>query len=114
MSEDKGTKRQTVILWLSRHPMQNSQIQELEQVFGDVRIVQVKKTHADIPGILSLAEEHHADEIVAVLPLSLVARLCQTRFKPILSVPKLGKYPVHDHFERILSVDVVSEPLGRH
>ena len=80
-------------------------------MFGEVKIVQVKKTHGDIPEILNLAEEHHADEIVSVLPLSLIARLCQTRFKPIIPVPKLGKYPEHDHFERVLSVDVVSVPL---
>lgn len=85
-------------------------------MFGEMGVVQVKKTHANIQEILDLAEKHHADEIVAVLPLNLIAQLCQTRYKPIRPVMRHGndpQYPTHDHFERILSVDVVSVMLRK-
>jgi len=118
MKEGKTT---THILWISRHPIRDEQIEEIHTLFtegGGVAVTQVSRTFRGADEIVTLAEEMEADEIVAVLPLNIIAQLTQTRYKPIRAVmhrhvdETTGKVTfMHSHFERVERVDVVTMPL---
>lgn len=120
MSEGKKAKQ---ILWISRHPIRDEQLAELNTLFteeGAVTVTQVSRMFKSAREIVSLAEEIEADEIVAVLPLHLMAQLTQTRYRPIRPVmhrhvdPETGEITfLHSHFERVERVDVVTVPLAR-
>jgi len=71
------------ILWLSRHSPLPAQIKELKKKFGDVQIIQYNKKVRDSQHVLELMRKYEADEIVAVLPLSIIARLCELGIKPL-------------------------------
>lgn len=58
----------TRILWLSRHKVQDNQRKELEQIFGDYKIVIRKTTVSSAQDIVNLMEENNCDEVVPVVP----------------------------------------------
>jgi len=102
---------------LSRHEPQEEQIRELEGVFGEIEIVQVSKTVSGAMEVLELMQEHRADEVVAVLPLGLVAELTEKGVHPIRAVmnrelnDKGEAIFKHNHFERVMRVSFISHPL---
>jgi hypothetical protein len=117
MNEGKKPIR---ILWISRHPIRDEQLSELHGIFGMYSVTQVSRTFKSAAEIVVLAEEMEATEIVAILPLHLMAQLTQTRYKPIRAVmhrhvdPETGGVTfLHSHFERVERVDVVTVPLVR-
>ena len=105
------------MLWLSRHEPQEEQVEELERVFGEIEIVQVSKTVSGAIDVLSLMQEHSADELVAVLPIGLMAELTERGVHPIRAVmsrevnDKGEAIFKHDHFERLMRVSFLSHPL---
>jgi hypothetical protein len=113
-------RKSTKILFLSRHSLEQKQIDELRTCFGEIEIVQVKDLVMSGNHVIQMARELNADEIVAVLPLNIIAEILQQRrYKPIVAVSERARInartgkPVfsHDHFDRIESVTVVSHPL---
>ncbi len=120
MNQEQTTKKPIRILWISRHPIQAAQLDELRDRFGvDVEIVQIRATFRNLDEIVAAAEREHADEIVAILPLKLLAALCTTRWKPIRPVMKplndTGKGDAtefeHLRFERVDSIQLVTHPI---
>lgn len=105
------------ILWLSRHEPEQKQIKELQDIFGYIEIVQIKTTVENADEVIKYMEEHGCSEVVAVLPLNIIAQLTAKGIKPIRAVMEREVLPngdvkfKHQHFERILKVEVVSVPL---
>lgn len=105
------------MLWLSRHEPQEEQVSELERIFGEVEITQVSKTVSGTPEVLNLMQEHGAEELVAVLPIGLIAELTEKGVHPIRAVMKRELNEKgeaifsHDHFERIMQIGIISHPL---
>jgi hypothetical protein len=106
------------VLWLSRHEPTEPQIKELKRILGNVNINHISATVKDVDDVLSLMREHHIDELVAVLPLSLIADLTRKGVQPLRAVMhrqllESGDVKfTFDYFERIeRGVEIVSTPL---
>jgi len=104
------------ILWLSRHAPQSAQINELEDVFGEVEIIQVAAIVNNADDVISLMRKYKVDDIVAVLPLTIIAAITYRGIHPIRAVMKKSNEGsettfIHDHFDRIEHVTVTSHPL---
>lgn len=106
------------ILWLSRHSANNKQIKELEEVFNDtVDIIKVSATIQTPREVKDLMAKFKCDDVVAVLPLSMLAKMTNIGIRPLRAVmsrelDNQGE-PVfhHEYFERIFDVNVVSRSL---
>lgn len=81
--ETPSTKPKTVVLWVSRHPPLQAQIQQLEQKLGAVTIIQVSGVIPNADFVVDVARRYNAKIIVPVLPLSFIARLAEL-------TPKMG------------------------
>jgi len=109
--------RKRRVLWLSRHEPQEKQIKELEKVFGGIEIVQVSKTVSGAMEVLKLMQENETDELVAVLPIGLIAELTEKGVHPLRAVMKRELNEegeaifTHEYFERVMRVDIISHPL---
>jgi len=109
--------RKRRVLWLPRHEPQEKQIKELEKVFGGIEIVQVSKTVSGAMEVLKLMQENETDELVAVLPIGLIAELTEKGVHPLRAVMKRELNEegeaifTHEYFERVMRVDIISHPL---
>ncbi len=131
------------IVWVSRHPPLEAQVEELKKMFGAVDIVQISKTFRDAGEVFEMVKREKPEIAVAVLPLSMLAQflpLCKrenidvwmARMDPVHECdghcgefdPKrdvwlpirgsnLGRHLRFSRFERILNVKVITEPIER-
>jgi len=120
----------TTILWLSRHPPLPKQIAELDRIFwnpddGNPSIVIHRGPVRDAEHVLNLLSETKADEVVAVLPLTIIQRLTRIGVRPIWAEMELVGDPAKadyvdpgskrayrfKEFRRIKSVRIEFEPL---
>ena len=60
------------VLWISRHPPSQEESEELLLLLGAHTVTQVQGVSRDTDAIPNLLEEHQPDQVVAILPLSLV------------------------------------------
>ena len=67
----------TVVLWVSRHYPLKTQINALRMKLGKVRIIQVNGIVPSAEYVIELARKYGAKVIVAVLPLSFIAKLVE-------------------------------------
>lgn len=108
------TKR---ILWFSRHEPQQKQVEDLHEIFGDIEIIQESKSVSSAKEVVEIMKLHGCDEVVAVLPMHLYAELLSFGIKPLKAIMKRiikendSVEFIHDHFERILKVEVMTERL---
>lgn len=79
-------KRKVKILWLSRHKPLESQISTLKEVFGDVEVVQDPRPFDSAEEIAERFRKGGFDELVAVAPLSVIAKLIELGIKPLFAV----------------------------
>jgi len=79
------------ILWLSRHDPLKSQRRELENLFGEILLLQDSNPFSNAREILKRFREGGFDEIVAVAPLSVIAHLTEFGIKPIWAEMKQVK-----------------------
>ena len=70
-------KGQTKVLWVSRHPPIPAQIRELDRVFNGTTIYQLTGRIPNAEYIDEVAKTLNIKYIVAVLPLSMIARLTE-------------------------------------
>lgn len=109
----------TNILWISRHSVTKEQYDELELAFGKINIIPRNITISHPRKIKELMAECNCQEVVAVLPLSMIAQLPSTGITPIRAVMTRkmnSKGEVvynHDHFEVVEEVIVKAHPLLR-
>lgn len=107
----------TRILWVSRHAPTQPQVDELQQVFGPVDIVQESITIGKASEVKDLMERHNAAEVVAVLPVHLLAELTRLGIRPIRAVMERQLHNdgsvdfIHQRFERVERVEIVTSPL---
>lgn len=71
------------ILWLSQHKPLPRQIAELERLFGEVLISQDVNPFENAEEIVRRTQKGRYDDVVAVAPLSVIARLCEFGLKPL-------------------------------
>lgn len=65
------------VLRLTRHEASPEQVEALRRAFGeDVEVVQVSETVAGAAVVKALVQAHGADVLEAVLPLPLLAEVC--------------------------------------
>ena len=126
---NNATKKITRVLWFSRHNLTNDQLADLKRIFGEVAINHVSANAADVNDIIEAGKED--DVLAVVLPPALLAQLTNPRIntKPVIRAianreptgkkiinPATGREEdefmfVHDGWERVLKVEVVSERL---
>jgi len=125
VEETEPYEHRPTILWISRHSPTRAQMEEIEGIYaGNVRFVQVSRTVTSAQDVVNLKREHDADEVICNLPLNLIQQLTHWGISPIRAVfaeqeyvdgednvTKRGRR--HDHFERIVSVDVKAHPLSQ-
>ena len=114
------------ILWVSRHPPLLKQLQELQRIFGDYEIHQYAGFVRDVDHLVELMRLYQADEVVTILPLSIIYRLVAEKgIHPIWpemeQVNDLGQYDYEDpksgrkyrfkRFIRVKSFRIEGEPL---
>ncbi|MEM4592326.1 MAG: hypothetical protein QW196_02895 [Sulfolobales archaeon] len=71
------------ILWISRHPPLPKEVEALERAFGKVQILQYAGFVRDVDHVIQLIKQYRADEVVTILPLSIIMRLCERGIKPL-------------------------------
>ena len=107
------------ILWLSRHAPQEEQYRALEQAFAPepIRLIEVNKTVQSADEVINTMSDNGADELVAVLPINLIADLTHKGVHPIRAVMNRelkddGQVEfTFDHFERVDKVEIVTSPI---
>lgn len=105
------------ILWVSRHEPLKEQVEELQQAFGEVEITRYCDVVYSVAQLMEVYDDGEYDEMVVVLPVQLIRQLVMMGvkpLKPVLHREVIGFGEVrlrHHHFERILYIDYVSEPL---
>lgn len=115
------------VMWQSRHVPTREQVDALsEKLTADgqeIVIEQISDTFASGEGIVDHFEKSGADEMVVVLPIHILAELIhdlrrrQLAIRPIRAVMTRSLNAAQeaqfsfDHFERVLDVKIVCEPL---
>jgi len=97
------------ILVIGRHPLDNVQITELEDVFGDeVNITMDTRFVKGVDSIVDMFNKGGFDAIVTMLPLNMVAQLTSRGLKPVRSNRPNA---IHSGFDVVTNVIVESIPL---
>lgn len=111
------------ILWISKHPPLLKQIQELNRRFGTVEIIQYAGFVIDANHVKQLILKYQADDVVTILPLTMIQKLCELGIKPIYPkirqvssdpcdyTDKSGRKYVFEKFVRVLNVKMITEDL---
>jgi hypothetical protein len=86
-------KRYTHILWISRHQPLKEQKKQLKQLFGDISFTLWQSGVRDAEHVLELKKMFDADEIVTILPLTIIQKLCEIGVYPLYPEMKL----IHDN-----------------
>jgi DNA-binding NarL/FixJ family response regulator len=77
---------ETVVLWISRHPVLPAQTEELRRKLGDISIVHYNKNVASAEEVVELAKKYNAKIVIPILPLSFLAKLAEEARKNSLIV----------------------------
>lgn len=110
----------TKILCITRHSMSREQIDELTRVFGVIEVKQISTVVNTANDVMKLVRKYDANEVVVVLPLTIIAALTARGIYPIVSVRKKhdehgNDIPpsnhIHDYFKVVERVEIVSHPL---
>ena len=105
------------ILWVSRHPPQKEQVDELNSIFGSVDIIFYPERISSAKEVADALIEKKADDLVVVLPQSMIADLTSMGITPIKAIMRRELKPYgevvfhHQGFERIKEVTFTSEKL---
>ena len=97
------------ILVVGRHTLDNVQVAELEEVFGDdINVTMDSRFVKSVDSIVSEYNRGGYDGIVTMLPLNMVAQLTSRGITPIRSNRPNA---LHSGFDVVTDVHVVSVPL---
>lgn len=105
------------ILWVSRHNPLPEQIDELTLAFGDIEITQYTDVVYSVGQLLEMFDDGMFDEMVVVLPVEMIRQLLVGGVRPLKAVMRREKISwnevrlEHHHFERIICLEIQSEPL---
>lgn len=105
------------ILWFSRHNLTNDQKEDLQNLFGDIEILQVNKTISHAIELKNEIDQY--DVIAVVLPIGLQAELLSIcKDKPVLICKSHrleinGKFEfLHAGWEQLKKIELVKETLS--
>ena len=99
------------ILVIGRHPLDNNQVKELEEVFGDeISVTMDSRFVKKVDGIIDQYREGGFDGMVTMLPLNMVAQLTSRGMRPIRSNRPNA---LHSGFDVVTDVIVKSVPLAQ-
>lgn len=120
-------KRRMRILWISRHVPLPKQLSELKRIFGDFELFQYSGFVRDAGHIIELKHLYNADEIVLVVPMTIIYHLVKAHniypiFPKMKSVetntssydycdPETGRKYVFEKFVRIKDIKIEEEEL---
>jgi hypothetical protein len=105
------------ILWVSRHAPTKAQQEELEEIFGEHKIVQ-RDVKVEYPtDIEMMMELYNADEVVVVLPLWVIEGLLELGIEPIKAEmvrewTDCGAEFKHRCFKRYKKIDIETVTLN--
>lgn len=125
------------VLWVSRHRPLKAQVEALRRAFGEVEISIHDEQVKDVDHLLGLIRRHRADEVVCVLPVSIIMRLVERGWRPlwsemellhrdcegygcpeygadsdvIMESPSVTRHYRFREFRRILRFEMVTEPI---
>lgn len=115
------------IIWLSRHEPLPAQVAELKSAFGEVDIVQESRTWTDVEDIVNMLNTIKYDDIVVVLPESIIRKLIDRNIKPLRAVMQQlppgepfnkdtdvmvnGRHYRFMEFRRVLRYEFITAPL---
>lgn len=71
------------IIWFSRHEPLESQIKELERLFGKVEIIRDPEPFSSAEDVLERYKKMGGYDLVVVAPMSVLGRLCALGVKPL-------------------------------
>jgi len=114
------------ILWVSKHTPLPKQVEELKRIFGDIQLSQYAGFVKDVNHLMELVKVFNADEVVVVLPLTILYNLIKkTGLKPIIAEMEEVSGEQYDYidegsgrkykfkgFARLMDIIFVKEPLG--
>lgn len=110
------------VLRITRHAASEEQLAELKRIYGDIEVIQISE-NVDANRVRALVAEHKPQVLEAVLPMNIVAELTSGREPlpcPLIRAVMKRRFTDEaktnavfdfDHFERVIKVEVVSEPL---
>ena len=126
MSELSG-KGVVRVMWQSRHAPTREQVSVLGEKLGtdgrEVVVEQISGTFSSGRAIVDHFEESRADEMVVVLPIHILAELIHDLRRRHLAIRPIRAVMTRaldaegnaifsfDHFERVLDIEIVCEPL---
>jgi hypothetical protein len=73
----------TRILCISRHPLLPEQMAFLKQAFGDFSLVMWNEGVRDAKHVLGLMRQFEANEVITILPLTIIQKLLELGIKPL-------------------------------
>ena len=113
-----GADGKTVLVWVSRHELNEKNNEILKRAFGDYEIVRFSQTVTDVSELVKFANENDADAYVVVLPPHLIQQLMNADRRPIYRfvvnriVDESGNATfVPIGLERIVKIEVVTERI---
>lgn len=83
------------ILWMSRHAPLQSQLAELERLFGSVEVVQDPRPFDSADDIVTRFRVGGYDDIVVVAPLSVIDQLVRRGIRPLWAEMEQIAKPAH-------------------
>lgn len=118
----------TRILWLSRHELTDTQLEDLRRIYGEVEITAINRTVSSYKDVLEVGND--CDILAVVLPPAILGDLTNPRnnTKPVIRA-KANRVPTgrtivtpygneeteykfeHAGWEEVLKVEVVTRPL---
>lgn len=110
------------ILWLSRHSPEEIQKKQLQDKFGEIDYCEKSVSINNADDVIKLMKDCNADDVVAVLPIGIMADLTKKKIKPIRAnmeriikgKDEKGQDIVefkHIKFERVNKVNIEIEDL---
>lgn len=127
MPESPGRDGIIRVMWQSRHAPTREQLDALSKKLATdgqkIVIDQITDTFSSGKGIVDHFEKTGADEMVVVLPIHILAELIQDLRQRQLAIHPIRAVMTRslnaaqeaefsfDHFERVLDVQIVCEPL---
>jgi len=106
------------VLWLSRHSPTQEQIDTLEQKLGKpLQIFQVDKRLSTTEEVIELMNRYMCTELVAVLPINMLAQVLKLGIKPIRAKMKYDpnkpadQVPEFEKFVRLEKIEIIERDL---
>ena len=111
------------VLWFSRHPLNDDQINALKAAVGDIHVTQINRT---INSAFELQDEIAANDIIAIVaPLNIQAQFLKLAGDKPVIVAETKRELVKDEnggedkvnfifngWTRLIKIDVITEPFA--